>query len=219
MRLLYTVMLLLFVASVQGQSAFAITDKGKATMTPQQISLKNPWVGASFSYNLAGEGTEDNFLFSAKAMYFLIQEAKWGLPALGAISPGSSDILAAGSGYNFGLYPYYLLKSGEKFDLIAHGGAAYKVIPGKDSIETVNQFRFLAGLELTYWGDGRSKSATTISLTPVFTLNDSIDDVSFFEGTVIIPIGGYLGLLGEIQVPFNGNDVVYRAGVIIRTQL
>ena len=212
-------MLLLFVASVQGQSAFAITDKGKATMTPQQISLKNPWVGATFSYNLAGEGLEDNFLFSAKAMYFLIQEEKWGLPALGSLSPGSTDALAAASGYNFGLYPYYLITSGEKYDIIAHGGAAYKIIPGDSTTAAVNQFRFLAGVELTYWGDGRSKSATTISLTPVFTLNDSIDDVSFLEGTVIIPIGGYLGLLGEIQVPFNGNDVVYRAGIIIRTQL
>ena len=212
-------MLLLFVASVQGQSAFSITDKGKATMTPQQISLKNPWVGASFSYNLAGEGLEENFLFSAKAMYFLIQEEKWGLPALGALSPGSTDILAAGSGYNFGLYPYYLITSGEKYDVILHGGAAYKIIPGKDSIETLNQIRFIVGAELSYWGDGRSKSATTVSITPVFTINDSVENQSFLETTVIIPIGGHLGLLGEIQIPFNGNDVIYRAGVIIRTQL
>lgn len=212
-------MLLLFVASVQGQSAFAITDKGKATMTPQQISLKNPWVGATFSYDLAGEGLEDNFLFSAQAMYFLVQEAKWGIPALGSLSPGSTDILASSSGYNFGLYPYYLVKSGEKFDLIAHGGASYKVIPGKDSTATVNQFRFLAGLEVIYWGEGRASSATTLSITPVFTLNDSVEDLSFLEATVIIPVGGHLGILGEIQIPFNGNDIIYRAGIIIRTQL
>lgn len=219
MRFLYAALILLLAVSVQAQSNYSLTDEGKAKLDPMAVSLKNPWVGSTFSYNLSGEGLEENFLFSARIMFFAFKTEKFGLPIVGEAAPTNTDLLVSSSGYNAGLYPYYVLKSGEKYDLVAHGGVGYKAVPGDSTTAPVNQLRALAGLEASFWGSGRSKSATVLSVTPVFTFNDGVDNRHFLEGTLIVPIGEFLGLLVETQIPFNGDDIAYRAGVIVRKQL
>lgn len=211
--------MLVLAVSVQAQSNYSLTDEGKTKVSPQAVSLKNPWVGSTFSYNIAGEGLDESFLFSARVMFFAFKSEKFGLPVVGSAAPLNTDALLSASGYNAGLYPYYVLKSGANIDLVAHGGVGYKAIPGDSTTATVNQLRALGGLEVAFWGSGRDKSATVLSVTPVYTLNDNIDNDFFLEGTVIVPIGEFLGLLAETQIPFDGRKATFRAGVIVRKQL
>lgn len=219
MRFLYALILLLLTITVQGQSGYAYTDKGKADVDPQGVSLNNPWVGATFSYNIAGEGLSENFLFSAKVLYFAYKNAKFGLPIVGTAAPFNTDLQLSSSGYNAGLYPYFIALQKENLDLVIHGGIGYKVIPGDSTALPLNQLRATAGAEIVYWGGGRSKAGTVLSVTPVFTFNDSVEDKHFLEGTLIVPIGEFLGLLVETQIPFDGSSIAYRAGVIVRKQL
>lgn len=222
MKYLFTLMFMAFLGLATSQTAFdVVSSRGHNEVTTAQASLANPWIGAKLSYNLNDENpVDDNFIFSARVLYIPVSGDNYAFPIVSNGSLGSTDFLSSESGFNFGVYPYYLLSNATNLTVILHGGVGYKVLPEAETAEDVpQQIRALAGLEFVY--NRTNNSPITLSVTPVFISSNVEDNIGMLEVTGVLPIASGLGLLGEYQLPFGDNlfDSQFRFGVILNTEL
>lgn len=195
----------------------------QSNVDPFGPSAANPWqVGAKLTFavrDLDGN-LENNFIFAGKATGSILDGDKFSIPIYGSIGLGSGDLFSNESGVNGGIYPYYILSSGEKSRFILHGGFGGKVIPGTDSTEAITQLKFTAGIEVHLMKDPTSLP-TTISIAPAMLIHNSlVENTAALELTAIIPVAQGLGVLAEYTQPFKKEfDSVFRLGVIAAGQL
>lgn len=214
MKIFKIILFLIITTAIYGQSPYQLK-KLKKEVSTENVSAFNPWIfGAKLTFAVRDldEGLKDNFVFSGEAVTFLIEEDKYALPVFGSIALGSDDIFAPGSGFNAGLYPYYIVNESEKFDVVAHGITSYKIIPGDTT--SFDQFKAGVGLELIYYIDS-DKLPITFSVTPTFLWNDGVANTGMLEVNAVLPVSAKVGLLAEYQRPFKGIfDPIFRLGII-----
>lgn len=225
MKYLFSILLTMFSFALTAQTPFSIQNsQEKDEFSVEQVSLANPWFGAKLSYNLDNDKPlDDNFLFSTKVMYTPVSGDRFAVPIVGGAGLGNSNILDPESGVNFGIYPYYLVYSTDKFKVIGHGGLGYKVVVDGVGVgeDAPQQIRLVGGLEAAFYAKEGSLP-TTLSITPVYLYNtlEVMENTAMLEATVIMPIANGLGLLVDAQLPFNKlYDGAVRFGVIVNGQL
>lgn len=218
MKYLIIILLTLFTLNLIAQTPYYQTKIKGAEFSAQQVSLKNPWVGAKLSMPLqdVDGNLGKNTLFSARILYWLDSlggSGRYGIPVASVVGLNSSDPLNPESGVNLGVYPYYLLKEGGT-DVILHGGAGYKLLPTDTT--SLNQFKFLAGLEFIL---GESLPASLGASVGYLSGKDSFS-TAYGELTGILPLGGGTGLFAEYQHFFK-KDIsgALRVGLIVSDKL
>lgn len=192
--------ILLFVYSVNSQTAFSLKNSGNPSNVAGGLSAISPWVGAQVGY-LFGDSKEfgDNLLVSGKVLYEIdLNTDKFKLPVIGNISniikskvgfetgegkekldSEIKEIVNSTQGLHIGLYPYYKITEGDYFSLIAHGVVGWKLNGIQDTITNtityLDQGRFSVGLEFVIGNSKEEKSPLTISVAPTlmfFSKND-----------------------------------------------
>lgn len=207
--------LLTYIVSSQTPAQFRAV--ASPQVTTQAGSALNPWqVGAKLSFAVRDlDGSlQDNFIFAGKASAILAQGENYAFPLYGSIGLGSRDLFSSESGFNLGLYPYYVISEGDKSRFLVHGGLGYKIVPAQDSLSEANsQFRLTAGIEAHF---GKAGSLpTTISLAPLVLWNNNIEHTTGIEATLIVPVFDGAGLLVEFLQPFKKDfSSVLRIGMI-----
>ena len=177
-------------------------------VSANQVSLKNPYFGSRFSYDLDPKSSvQENFLFTAKVLYVPVSGDRWALPVALIASPTGGDISIPESGINIGIFPWYKLINKDQFTLLAHGGVSYKSLKESGSPE-INQIRALAGLEVAFTGSAGG-SPITLSVTPVFSHTDNLADKTVIEITGVLPISKNLATLVDYR------DNSFRIGVMV----
>lgn len=223
MKYLFSILLVLGFLTASSQSAFTVKESRKAEAQVEQVSLANPWVGAklSMAINDPDNDIANNFIFSARVLYEAVTGDNYSVPIVGSFALGNDDMLSPESGFNAGVYPYYIAKESEGLAVVMHGGAGYKIIPqGSDFNESPQQIRALAGVELAFKQDG--KLPTTLSVTPTYLMhfNSDLEDSFGIEVTGVLPISDGLGVLAEYQRPFtDGAEGVFRLGIMVNSPL
>lgn len=225
MKQLLFSLLMLFVASFgYSQSAYDIMNShGTSDVSTKQASSYNPYFGAELSYSLdEDKPVSESFLLSAKITYVVAAGDNWAFPVASSFGLNSDDLLNPESGFNVGVFPWYLVTKNVDAQLkfIVHGGLNYKVITeGVGGSEAPQQFKAIGGIEAIFVGDD-GQAPTTLSVTPVYYLNNVADDFGALEITGVLPVAPGLALLAEGNLPFQngiGGDV--RLGIIVTTQL
>lgn len=255
MKSLVTICLILSTAQFSnGQTAFSVINSGSRSNVAGGLAAKNPWVGAQVGY-LFGDSEEfaDNLLVSGRILYDIdLNSEKFELPVVGNISSiikskvgfeegdgkekldsEVKELMTSNQGLHIGLYPYYRIKTGETFSLIAHGVAGWKLNGLQDTVNNkvtyLNQGRFSAGLE---FGIGRStadKIPLTISITPTVAIFDKNEYREVFgvaksytgtlELTCVVPLKKGIGVMFEDIVPLSkGVSNVFRVGIIFTAE-
>lgn len=210
--------LALFLSSLSfGQTPFGVQNSANAKgVGINQVSLANLWVGSKLSYNLNDENPlDENFLFTAKAIYTPIFGEKYAIPIAITVSPTGGSVLAPESGVNFGIYPYYKLISSPTTTFLVHGGLAFKSLEN-DGQEVLQQFKALAGLELAITG-ASGGAPFTLSVSPVYTnTSGTLGSKTFLEATAVLPIAKNIGALIDWQ---SGDKSIFKIGVIVNAAI
>lgn len=219
-QLLFSFFMLLFATVGFSQSAYDIMNsRGTPQVGVQQASAYNPYFGAKLSYSLdEDKPVSESFLLSAKITQVLAAGDNWAFPVASSFGLNSDDLLNPESGFNVGVFPWISLTKNAETPLtfIVHGGINYKVITEgvDDGSEAPQQFKALAGIEAIFAGPEGS-GPTTLSVTPVYYLNNVADDFGALEITGVLPVAPGLALLAEGNLPFQngiGGDV--RLGIL-----
>lgn len=195
-------------------SLISLTKKGDADS--KSISAGNPWIVGSqltFAFKDLDGGLKDNFIFSGLATTELASGDNWSLPLYGSFNPTSDDDLVSNSGFNASLAPYFTIIGNSQFKFIVHANLGYKLIPTGDSnTQALNQFRTLIGGEFHYYKSTESLPIT-LSVTPGWAVNNTIENKSFIEVDAIFPLDGGVGLLFNYVSDYK-NDNIFRIGLI-----
>lgn len=210
----------MFIAfAINAQTPFMIlsSQKKPANAAERVASLANPYVGAKLAYNISGDVSE-SFLLSAKAMYVAASGAGWAVPIVANVGLGQPDTVNE-NGVSIGMFPYYSVTNETQLQLLLHGGVNYKIA---DNQNALNQFRFLAGVEVALYPKDRSMPIT-FSIAPEYIKNVGVIDNSWWQlsMTGVVPIANGLGLLLEGAVPFNNSDfdTGLKIGVIVNSEI
>lgn len=215
--------LMLFGTSIMfAQTSFYTTHSYPSLTEVSQVSLRNPWIGARLSYNMdPNKPLNDNFLFSARVLYSIAAGEKYAVPVVVGAGMDGTDIFDPNSGINFGVYPYYLIKSTDNIDVVIHGGFGYKVLLSAPTTDVVpQQLRFLLGAEVVYYNT--NGLPTTISISPAKMLNIDAGTwgMTAVEIDAIVPIGSGLGAMFSTQIDVSGDTpTAFKIGVIVSGQL
>jgi hypothetical protein len=125
----------------------------------------------------------------------------------------AQELMLSTQGVNVGLYPYYFLAQEDKFKLVLHGSAAWKLNMFKtkeDKNEYLDQGRFSLGLEATLGSTAGDQAPLVVSITPTLTLfnadkyklifGESKSSITSLEITGVLPVGTGIGVLFETIV-------------------
>lgn len=218
MKQLLTVVFLLLGFCLMAQTGSQLGKVRSSGFSSHDVSAKNPWlVGAKLSFTVQDlDGSlANNFIFSGKAATILAEGEKFAFPLYSSVDLGSGDIFSSESGFNVGIYPYYLLSDNANYEIVLHGGSGYKIIPAlEDGLDAESQFKVTMGIEAAFYKDENSLP-TTVSIAPAYLWNSIFEDIAILEITGVVPISQGIGALIEYQQPFkDGIDGIFRIGVI-----
>lgn len=212
MKYLLFIMMMAMSTALGAQTLAYIKQSEGQTYTAQQVSLKNPWVGAKLSIPLqdVNGNLGNNTIFSARILYTLAEGSDFAIPVVTTVGLGSDVIISPESGINLGVFPYKVVKEGLT-QLVVHGGAAYKLLPAEAA--TQEQFKILGGVEAIL--NSAEKLPSSLGLTAGYLSNPN---TGYVEVTGIIPVGAGSGLFAEFTHRFN-NVQTFNVGIIINSLL
>jgi hypothetical protein len=212
--------------SAQRTSGFRVqTSEGLPTQSQVKtnaVSLNNGWIGASFTNRLTGDfDFNESFLFNANVLYDIKFDSltSWHLPIAGDVTfPFDADSF---NDISVGIYPWRIISTTSNGGVfVLHGGLSYEVRPAEESELSPQMFQVSAGVEFsTPLGTG--DYPLTISVTPVYQ-NLNLDRGSNFgiQSVFIFPVGGNLGVIGNLDVPFSSErNTEFSAGIIVNGAL
>lgn len=227
MKKLSVVLTLIFTMSfVYGQTPFDIVSAKKSDVDVREVSAHNVWLGAKLTGTL---GSNDDFgdalILSGKILY----NADFGsfkLPIVSNMNLNFSDVgditgfLTGDKGISVGIYPYKVISEKEGFNVVVHGGLAFKLLPQETLALTPKQTKIFAGFELAK-NIKADSYPFTLSVTPAYNVNN-LEHSNFMslETTAILPVSGGLGVLAEYVAPFKSEyNGVFRIGLILKSVL
>ena len=186
-----------------------------------RVSRNNAWYGASFAYKVTGDNEfDDNFLFNTGGLYNIrFDSIAWNFPIVGDISiptDGSGGINET----EIGIYPWRIIsKPDASIISVLHAGFAYRVSPEEKATISPQEFEVSIGMEFTLpirLREGEAALPFTLSVVPTWSLRNLERDNRFgLDGTLIFPVAPNLGIIGDIQVPFQkGIGASFSTGVI-----
>mgnify|MGYP003599144981 FL=1 len=210
-----------------GQTAYSVFNSvSSKDIQLQEVSANNVWIGAKLTGQLgANDDFSDAIVVNGRVLYNADFKS-FKLPIISNVSLNFSDIgdiegfLVGDKGISIGLYPYRVVKSGSDFNIVLHGGLAYKLIP-KDKLSiTPKQTKIFAGFEVAKKVKEDSYPLT-FSVSPAYLINN-LERSNFMaiEATGIVPVSGGLGLLVEYTAPFDAKyKNIFKVGVILNSVL